>query len=139
MDAYEALHRRMVAVHTPEVVDLNLTLAQLKVIYVVAATGSLSMGALAEQLGTALSTTSGTVDRLVRRGLLERMEDPADRRQVIVQATPIALEQIEVMSELGRARMRELLTRLDPSDIATIDRAIRILADAVADLTKETQ
>jgi DNA-binding MarR family transcriptional regulator len=139
MEAYEALHRRMVAVHTPEVVDLDLTLAQLKVIYVVAATGSLSMGALAEQLGTALSTTSGTVDRLVRRGLLERTEDPADRRQVIVRATPAALEQIEVMSELGRARMRELLTRLPLADVETIERAIGILSEAVAALTKETR
>jgi DNA-binding MarR family transcriptional regulator len=139
MEAYEAFHRRMVALHTPEVVDLNLTLAQLKVIYVVAATGPLSMGALAEQLGTALSTTSGTVDRLVRRDLLERAEDPTDRRQVIVRATPTALEQVEVMSELGRARMREVLTLLAPADVETIERAIRILSDAVADLTKENR
>ena len=139
MVAYEVFHQRMVAVNTPEVVDVSLTLAQLKAIYVVAAAGPLSMGALSEHLGTALSTTSGTVDRLVRRGLLERHEDPSDRRQVFVRATPTALEQIEQMSELGRARMRELLGRLPAdADVETIERAIRILSDAVADLTKET-
>jgi DNA-binding MarR family transcriptional regulator len=140
MEAYEVFHRRMVAVHTPEVVDVSLTLAQLKVIYVVAAAGPLSMGALSEHLGTALSTTSGTVDRLVRRGLLERHEDPSDRRQVLVRATPTALEQVEQMSELGRSRMRDLLGRLpSDADVETIERAIRILSDAVADLTKETR
>ena len=139
MEAYEAFHQRMVAVHTHEVVDVSLTLAQLKVIYVVAAAGPLGMGALSEQLGTALSTTSGAVDRLVRRGLLERHEDSSDRRQVLVRVTPSALEQIEQMSELGRARMRDLLERLPSNaDVQTIERAIRILSDAVADLTKET-
>jgi DNA-binding MarR family transcriptional regulator len=140
MAAYNVFHDRMVAVHTPEVVDLSLTLAQLKAIYVVAAAGPLSMGALSERLGTKLSTTSGAVDRLVRRGLLERSEDPTDRRQVLVRVTPTALEQIEQMSELGRARMRELLTLLPTTaDVETIERAIRILSDALATLDEETR
>jgi DNA-binding MarR family transcriptional regulator len=140
MAAYNVFHDRMVAVHTPEVVDLSLTLAQLKAIYVVTAAGPLSMGALSERLGTKLSTTSGAVDRLVRRGLLERSEDPTDRRQVLVRVTPTALEQIEQMSELGRARMRELLTLLPTTaDVETIERAIRILSDALATLDEETR
>jgi DNA-binding MarR family transcriptional regulator len=138
MAAYDAFYQRMVAVHSPEVVDLGLTLAQLKAIYVVAAGGPLSMGALSERLGTALSTTSGTVDRLVRRGYLERHEDPADRRQVLVTATASALDQIEQMSELGRERMRRLLTSLPTTDdIATIERAMELLGDALATLHEE--
>ena len=140
MDAYERFHQRMVALNSPDLVDMNLTLAQLKAIYVVAAAGSLSMGALSERLGTALSTTSGTVDRLVRRGLLERAEDPTDRRQVIVRTTDEALEQIEHMSELGRARMRDMLVRLPTdADVETIERAISLLTDAVADPSEETR
>jgi MarR family transcriptional regulator, organic hydroperoxide resistance regulator len=138
MEAYERFHQRMVALNTPDLVDMSLTLAQLKAIYVVAAAGPLSMGALSERLGLALSTTSGTVDRLVRRGLLERAEDPTDRRQVIVRATDDALEQIEHMSEIGRARMRDLLLRLpSDADVETIERAISLLTDAVADPTEE--
>lgn len=138
MEAYERFHQQMVALNTPDLVDMSLTLAQLKAIYVVAAAGSLSMGALSERLGTALSTTSGTVDRLVRRGLLARAEDPADRRQVIVRATDDALEQIEHLSELGRARMRDLLLRLpSDADVKTIERAISLLTDAVGDSTED--
>jgi DNA-binding MarR family transcriptional regulator len=138
MEAYDRFHQRMVALNSPDLVDMSLTLAQLKAIYVVAAAGSLSMGALSERLGTALSTTSGTVDRLVRRGLLARAEDPDDRRQVIVRATDDALEQIEHLSELGRARMRDLLLRLpSDADVKTIERAIRLLTDAVGDATEE--
>lgn len=140
MEAYERFHQRMVALNSPDLVDMSLTLAQLKAIYVVAAAGSLSMGALSERLGTALSTTSGTVDRLVRRGLLERAEDPSDRRQVIVRATDAAQEQIEHMSEIGRARMRDLLLHLQSdTDVETIERAISLLTDAVGDSPEETQ
>ena len=51
MEAYERFHQRMVALNSPDLVDMSLTLAQLKAIYVVAAAGSLSMGALTERLG----------------------------------------------------------------------------------------
>jgi DNA-binding MarR family transcriptional regulator len=132
MAAYERFHERMVALNSPDLVDTSLTLAQLKAIYVVVAAGPLSMGALSERLGTALSTTSGTVDRLVRRGLLERAEDPDDRRQVIVGATDEAREQLEHFSELSRARMRDLLLRLPTdADVETIERAINLMTDAV--------
>ena len=139
MSAYEALHQRLVAVHTPDVVDMSLTLAQMKVIYVAAASGPLTMGALAERLGTSLSSTSGAVDRLVRKGLLARREDESDRRQVLVEPTPTALEQIERMSELGRSRLREMLASMPASDVKTVERAIRLMTAAMATLTKENR
>lgn len=131
MGAYEVFHRQMSALHAPELLELNLTLAQLKAVYLVAATGPIRMSALSVQLGTAISTTSEVVDRLVHAGLLERSEDASDRRQVLVCATPTALRQLEDLSELGRDRMRELLGRL-PSvdDIETVGRAVRLLAEA---------
>jgi DNA-binding MarR family transcriptional regulator len=137
--AYDELHERLVAVHTPDVVDMSLSLAQLKVIYVAAAAGPLTMGALAERLGTTLSTTSGAVDRLVRKGLLARSEAPGDRRQVLVEPTPTALEQIERMSELGRARLRAMLEAMRPTEIETVERAIRLLAGAVVNLNEENR
>ena len=139
MSAYEALHQRLVAVHTPDVVDMSLTLAQMKVIYVAVASGPLTMGALAERLGTSLSSTSGAVDRLVRKGLLARREDASDRRQVLVEPTPTALEQIERMSELGRSRLREMLASMPASDVKTVESAIRLMTAAMATLTKENR
>ena len=125
MEAFERFHERLFALNTPDVLDVNLTLAQLKAAYVVAVSGPLTMGSLSERLRTALSTTSETVDRLVRRGFLERRDDPSDRRQVLVEATAAAREQIERMSELDRERQRQMLDRIEPADISTIERAIR--------------
>lgn len=97
------------------------------------------MGALAVRLGTALSTTSGVVDRLVGMGLLQRAVDPDDRRQVLVQSTPEAQRQLERMSELSRDRMRDLLGRLSSvADIEIVERAVRLLAAAAATITEDT-
>ncbi len=138
MQAHEVFHRQMSALHAPELLELNLTLAQLKAVYLVAATGPIRMSALSVQLGTAISTTSGVVDRLVQAGMLARTEDPADRRQVLVAATPSALQQLEDLSELGRDRMRQLLNRLaSVKEIETIEAAVRLLGEAATATNEE--
>ena len=111
--------------------ELSLTLAQLKALYLVASSGQMRMSEVAERLGTAASTTSGVVDGLVQLELLERVEDPADRRQVLVRPTAAAAERLEDFSELGHRRIRELLEQIQsPDDLVTIERAIDLLADA---------
>ncbi len=139
LDAFDRFHERIVALHAPAIAELSLTVAQLKAVYLTAAAGPLRMGALSTRLGTALSTTSGVVDRLVQMGLIERAEDSADRRQVLVHATGKAVALLEDMSELGRGRMRELLMQIDdPNDIHTVERAVRLLTAAAARISKDT-
>ena len=139
MAAFEQFHQRMTALHAPELVELHLTLAQLKAVYLVASTGPIRMSSLSVSLGTALSTTSGLVERLVGERLLERSEDPADRRQVLVRATPTARRLVDEVSELGRDRMRQLLERLPTvDDINTVARAFGLMATAAHDMNEDT-
>jgi DNA-binding MarR family transcriptional regulator len=139
MDALDAFQREIAALHAPELTELTLTLGQVKAIYLVASTGPMRMSDLAARMGTAASTASGLVDRLVQMGLLDRSEDPANRRQVLVRATPAALDQLQAMNELNRDRLRQLLGRLhDPNHIETIERAFVLMTAAARDLTKET-
>jgi DNA-binding MarR family transcriptional regulator len=129
--AYDRFHACLTKLHAPHVIELSLTLAQLKALYLVASSGPMRMSEVAERLGTAPSTTSGVVDGLVQLELLERVEDPADRRQVLVRPTVAAAERLEDFSELGHRRIRELLTHIQsPDDLVLIERAIDLLADA---------
>jgi 4'-phosphopantetheinyl transferase len=131
VEAYDRLHRLLAPLHAADLLDLDLTLAQLKTLYVASTTGPIRMSRLAVRLGTALSTTSGVVDRLVQVGLLQRLEDPSDRRQVLVQATPVAVARLDNINELGRERLRELLESIPTADdLAIIERAIELLTDA---------
>jgi DNA-binding MarR family transcriptional regulator len=131
--AYDRLHRLLAPAHASDVVDLDLTIAQLKALYVIAATGPIRMGQLAVRLGIALSTTTGVVERLVQLAMVERLEDPSDRRQVLVRATEDATRRLDAINELGRERLHRLLSSMETADdLALVERAIDLLTDAVA-------
>lgn len=139
MDAFERFHAMLMRVHAPHLLELSLTLAQMRTLYLVAAEGTLRMSELAERLGTAASTSTGVVDGLVQMGLLERDADPGDRRQVLVRTTDAGRERLEDFHELGRGRLRDMLARLEnPDDLATVERALTLLTDAAQRLHEDT-
>src|SRR5215831_17668764 len=59
---------------------VDLTMPQLKALFLAHADGGASHSEIARALGVGVSTVTGIVDRLVEHGLVERRPDPADRR-----------------------------------------------------------
>jgi len=137
LEAYEAFEQRLMAVHAPEFTAFDLTMAQAKLLYVVTVSGDLSMSEIAVRLGVTISTASGAVDHLVSAGLLSRVDDPANRRQVRVSVTSRGRDALEQMRELTVRQLQELLNPLDDTQLDVVERAIRILTDAVASATAE--
>jgi DNA-binding MarR family transcriptional regulator len=64
-----------------------LSLVQLNVVAVIEAEGSLSMSRLADALDVSVASATGIVDRMERRGLVERRHATDDRRVVAVYLT----------------------------------------------------
>ncbi|MEX2080854.1 MAG: MarR family transcriptional regulator [Dehalococcoidia bacterium] len=62
--------------------EMGLTTAQLRLMFLIRESPGVSAGDLAHRLSVTPPTISGIVDRLVRMGLLQRTEDPDDRRLV---------------------------------------------------------
>jgi len=131
---FEAFQHRLMAAHAEEFTAVDLTMAQAKLLYVVMAAGELSLAEIAARLRVTSSTTSGAVDHLVGLGLLSRVEDPTNRRQICVSITPLGLGTIEQISELGARQMTALFERMRDEDLDVVQRAIGILSDAVAAL-----
>lgn len=126
---YEALMHRLAESHAPEFLEIDVTMPQAKLLYLLAASGDLHMSDIVARLGVSLSTVSGLVDRVVDHGLATRRDDPADRRQVVVGLTPAGADFIDRFRELNARQMRELLAVLDDADLA-------LLRDALAALTR---
>lgn len=100
---------------------LDLTMPQLKVLFVVHAHGgAMRSGALAERLGVHLSTVTGVVDRLSESGLVRRGEDPQDRRLVLVENTPAGDAVIRDIYASGRATLRTRLEVLAADELAIV-------------------
>ncbi|MCD9144401.1 MarR family winged helix-turn-helix transcriptional regulator [Streptomyces albireticuli] len=70
----------------------------------------LAVGELAQRLRLSLSTTSELVGALSRAGLVERREDPANRRRTLV---AIPADRLPVVQEFITARSQPMLRALD--------------------------
>ena len=80
--------------------DLGLTMTQMKTLGMLDdCLEVVSVKELSERLGLSLPATSRTVDGLLRRGLLTRLEDPDDRRVKRVRLT-----------DQGRAVVHQIMT-----------------------------
>jgi DNA-binding MarR family transcriptional regulator len=132
---YEALMQRLADTHTPEFLEIAISMPQVKLLYLLGAGGELHMSALVHRLGVSLSTISGLVDKVVDQGLASRREDPADRRQVMVGLTPAGHDFIDRFRELNARQMRELLDLLGDDDLARVRDAMAALTVAADRLT----
>ncbi|KEF35029.1 MarR family transcriptional regulator [Deinococcus sp. RL] len=77
--------------------DHDLTFAQMMALHGLRAGAPLTVSALAAQTRLSLPATSHLVERLVRRGLAERRENPDNRREKLVAPTPAGLAVVSRM------------------------------------------
>jgi len=127
---YETLMHRVASAHTPEFLEIGVTMSQAKLLYLVQAEPGLRMSDLAARMGVSLSTVSGVIDRLVDQGYLGRTDDPADRRQVILRITDAGASQRALLRELNVGQVRGILSRIGEPDLFVVERALEILAVA---------
>jgi len=81
------------------------------------------------RLGQGLMLSSAGVtsrlDRLERRGFVVRLPDPDDRRGVIVELTDAGLEIVDAAVAANSISDRQLMERLDPKEIETLEGLLR--------------
>jgi DNA-binding MarR family transcriptional regulator len=95
-----------------------------------------SPGALARALHLSTPTVSGILDRLEKRGLVERVRDGDDRRSVSIKVTPEGHEQLANSPPLLQDRFRRELARLEEWEqtqvLATMQRVAAMMdADTI--------
>lgn len=113
----------------------ELTLHQWRALVVIGRAGTIRVGEVALQIGTALSATSRLLSRLERRGFLTSARDENDRRATNVRLTPLG-EQVRVaVIERRRLLMQDALSHHEgplPNDLA---RGLHALGKAFAPYT----
>ena len=114
-----ALWRELVIGFASQLGELRLGFTQLAALYVLADGSTLTVGELAESIGRSPSATSRLVDGLVRRRLVERHEEPEDRRQRTLRLTQRGHAVLRVVD---RARADQFLSAVRP--LPTAERAI---------------
>ena len=119
----EIVQRRAVWDSAPWL-ELNMSTPQLKALLLISDEEAIRMRELARKLGGSFSNATVLVDRLVDRGLVERLMDPDDRRVVLVRATGEGQALIEQLVTSWRALSESVLDSMDPEDIAALRRGL---------------
>ncbi|MCW2789089.1 MAG: MarR family transcriptional regulator [Aeromicrobium sp.] len=88
----------------------------------------LSPGRLVQETLVTSGTMTNRVDRLVRKGLVERRPDPADRRGVQVRLTPEGRAAVDGALDALIGRERDLLAGLPAADAAVLADSLRTLS-----------
>ncbi|GAA4099912.1 MarR family winged helix-turn-helix transcriptional regulator [Nonomuraea soli] len=112
---------RAFARHRSPLATSNLTMRQLHVLMFLAVTGSASGRDIAASLGVSLGTVTGIVDRLVAQELVERHEDPRDRRVRRVELTEAGRAMLEEINNAGLEHYRRIMERLDTDTLRALD------------------
>jgi len=117
--------RALVGVSARSLADVEetVTIAQFRVLVVLAAHGQTTLVQLASRLGVNASTAQRQVDRLVREGLVDRRENPSDRREVVIVTTVDGAALVDAVT----ARRREAIARI-VRDLPGADRPALIAA-----------
>lgn len=90
-------------------VDDVVTLPQLRVLMMVASRERVNLAAVATALGVHPSNGTRIVDRLVQAGLLHRGDDPADRRNLVLELTADGGDLVERITAHRRAAIVQIL------------------------------
>lgn len=98
--------------------------AQLRVLTIISRSEHTNMSRLAEALDVVPSSASRLCDRLEATGLLRRVPDPRDRREVRLLLTTAAHQLLEELRERRRAALAEVLERMSPTGRLELVRAL---------------
>ena len=110
--------------------ELNMSTPQLKALLLISEEEAIRMRELARKLGGSFSNATVLVDRLVERGLVERLMEPEDRRVVLVRTTKEGQALIEQLITSWRALHEPVLSLMDPEDLAALSRGLTALLEA---------
>lgn len=132
IESHEAALRRSIARHGPNpMFDSGLTMQQLRVLILLSTEGPLAHSDLAQALGVGQATVTGLVDRLVARGLVERVEDVTDRRIRWARLTADGVKSVERMESAGQEVRRRLLRLIDLDALRGLEYGLAALRAAL--------
>jgi DNA-binding MarR family transcriptional regulator len=128
--SHRTVHRALLNAKSSRWRDIDITMQQLRAIYLLRDDGEMTVGRLAEMFDMGLPGASLLADRLVRAGLVERRVDAADRRRVLLSLTRAGDRLVTELRDGSQALLRRWLTMLPAQDLEALSRGWHALAEA---------
>ena len=87
---------QLIDIHSKYLIKtVGLSIPQLTILYEVTRKGEQSTSEIAKAISLSQATVTGILERLEKRGLIQRARDAIDRRRVLVRTTPECFKLLE--------------------------------------------
>jgi DNA-binding MarR family transcriptional regulator len=113
----DGLFRELLPAVPKELLDMDVTMPQMKIMLILFMRGPQRMSALASDLGITLATATGLVDRLVERDFIVRENSPDDRRVVLCRLSENGQKAVARLWKSARNRSGQLLAAMEISKL----------------------
>lgn len=120
--AIRRLRRQMRAQGTP-----GLTVAQLRALNYLRREPGAGLSALADHLGMSLPATSALTQRLVVAGLIDRSDDPTERRRIRLRLTPPGADHLALAQAAVRGWLADELAALTSAERVRLAGGLELL------------
>ena len=123
----------VVARSLAEVEDV-VTLPQFRVLVMIASHGPQNLGSVAAALGVHPSNATRLCERLVVAGLVDRGDDPQDRRFLRLVLTDEGHRLVETVMQHRRTAVEKVMAQMAPSRRRTVAAALEAFATAAGEV-----
>ena len=139
VDAVMRASRALVGITAASIaeVDDQVTVPQLRVMMMIATRGAMNLVAVAAGLEVSSPNASRICDRLLKAGMLDRTEDPRDRRHVTLTLTSDGEALIEQVVRHRRTAIRKILRTMSSRECEDVGTVMSAFADAAGEPLEE--
>ena len=113
--------------------DQQVTPSQLVALRYLSLNESSLMSDVAEGLGISFPAATKTIDRLVRKSLVGREEDPYDRRVVRIRLTELGKQLVSEINQERSRRFNTVLERMDSVSLNALHESMEAFITAAID------
>ena len=114
----------------------GITPGQYAVLYCLWNKGEITPKEISQSIFLEMSTVSGVLDRMQKKGLIQRVVDPNDRRSVRVAATPEGMALREGVMEAVAAMNTDVLGEFTPEEVQLLRKCLARIGN-VSSLTEK--
>ena len=114
-----------------DLAGFDMTMPQVRTLYFLSR-GPQRMRDISDHLMRGMPSATSMIDRLVRKGYVERVPDPSDRRVVLCQITEPGREMLDRFSRMGAVGFEAISESLTDDELENIAPALEMLVDAMA-------
>lgn len=106
------------------------SIAQIRALGFLTRNPGASLSVVADHLCVTKATASATIERMVQHGLVNRSEDPKERRCVVLTITTAGAKHYQLAREVAQTAVAEVLSQLPESKLREITEGLTVLREA---------